>query len=186
MIRISGGTLKGRSLKFDHSSGIRPTTDRVRQALFNILRHKGSDFSPAHKIFMDGFTGTGAVGFEAISHGAKHVLMVDQSREALMRIHQHAAHWKIEQHIQTICTDLLAPPCAPIQADLLFFDPPYRFTAWNNLVTIVQKTGWSHSKSLWIFETDSDHNLPTVCDSLLLIDTRDYGKSRISFWCQNE
>lgn len=121
IIRIIGGTHRGRKLKVPDVTGLRPTPDRVRETLFNWL-------APhiAGARCLDLFAGSGALGFEAQSRGASHVVMVDQSLVAIKVLKEEIEMLKAEniEAYQATVPDQLRPPTKPF--DVVFLDPPYQ------------------------------------------------------------
>jgi 16S rRNA (guanine966-N2)-methyltransferase len=122
-MRVIAGRLKGRRLKAPTWEGLRPTSDKLRETLFNILapRIEGARV-------LDGYAGTGAVGIEAISRGAAHVSFVEQHRRAAALIAQNLAACGVEQGYTIHCADLVAAlgrlP-GEERFDLILLDPPY-------------------------------------------------------------
>ena len=131
-MRITGGTLRGRNLAAPSDMEVRPTSDKVRQAIFNILLHNdfGTGFTLERARVADLFAGTGALGLEALSHGARFCLFVDDSAEsrALIRTNVEAfgltGVTKIWRRDATDMGPLAAGAGGPF--DLVFLDPPYR------------------------------------------------------------
>jgi 16S rRNA (guanine966-N2)-methyltransferase len=124
-MRVIAGSLKGRHLKAPTWDGLRPTSDKLRETLFNILagRIDGARV-------MDGYAGTGALGIEAISRGASHVTFVERDRRARALIAANLTHCGIENGyaiIRASVTQALeVPPGAPLELfDIILFDPPY-------------------------------------------------------------
>jgi 16S rRNA (guanine966-N2)-methyltransferase len=122
-MRIIAGQLKGRRLKAPGWEGLRPTSDKVRETLFNILapRIEGARV-------LDGYAGTGAVGIEAISRGAAHVSFVEQDRRAAALIAQNLAACGVEQGYTIHCGDVvtaLGRLPEEDRFDLILLDPPY-------------------------------------------------------------
>jgi 16S rRNA (guanine966-N2)-methyltransferase len=122
-VRIIAGQFKGRRLKAPTWEGLRPTSDKLRETLFNILapRIDGARV-------LDGYAGTGAVGIEAISRGAAHVSFVERNSRAAALIAQNLAACGVEQGYTIHCGDVVdalgrLPPDA--QFDLILLDPPY-------------------------------------------------------------
>ncbi|MBI2188077.1 MAG: 16S rRNA (guanine(966)-N(2))-methyltransferase RsmD [Acidobacteria bacterium] len=122
-MRVIAGRFKGRRLQTPKWEGIRPTSDRLRETLFNILapRIEGARV-------LDGFAGTGAIGIEALSRGARHVTFVERDRRAAALIAANLARCGIEEGYTIECGDV-APVLrrAPADAgfDLILLDPPY-------------------------------------------------------------
>src|SRR5215467_2901062 len=158
-MRITGGIYGGRRLVAPDDIRVRPTSDRTRQAIFNMLRHKdfGIGFSLEGAAVLDLFAGTGALGIEALSHGARWCLLVDDSAEsrAIQRENVEAlgltGATKIWRRDATDLGPLGAGAGGPF--DLLFLDPPYR----KNLVAPALKSlrdgGWLSPNALAVIET---------------------------------
>jgi 16S rRNA (guanine966-N2)-methyltransferase len=122
-VRIIAGQLKGRQLTTPTWDGLRPTSDRLRETLFNILapRIEGARV-------LDGYAGTGAVGIEAISRGAAHVTFIEQNRRALALIEANLAACRVEEGYTIEGGDLVAVlrrRNANAPFDVVFLDPPY-------------------------------------------------------------
>jgi len=121
-MRIIAGHHKGRTLESPAWDGLRPTSDRLRETLFNILAPRIGAAA-----VLDGFAGTGAVGIEAISRGAAHVTFVDCDRRATDLVARNLARCRIEDGYAIIRADLGSPGThlPPSSFDFIFLDPPY-------------------------------------------------------------
>jgi 16S rRNA (guanine(966)-N(2))-methyltransferase RsmD len=122
-MRVIAGAFKGRRLKPPAWDGLRPTSDKLRETLFNILAPR----VPGARV-LDGFAGTGAVGIEALSRGAAHVTFVDSDRRATALIQQNLASCGVERHysIEQGPIETLLPRLPPGERfDLIVLDPPY-------------------------------------------------------------
>jgi 16S rRNA (guanine966-N2)-methyltransferase len=122
-VRIIAGTLKGRRLKAPTWDGLRPTSDKVRETLFNILagRIEGARV-------LDGYAGTGAVGIEALSRGASAVHFVEKNRRAAALIGENVAACGLQQGYTIDCGDFVSAlrrMPADVRFDLILLDPPY-------------------------------------------------------------
>jgi 16S rRNA (guanine966-N2)-methyltransferase len=120
-IRIIGGKWRGRKLKVPVLSGLRPTPDRVRETLFNWLM---SAIPGAY--CLDAFAGSGALGFEALSRGAAHVVMVDQSTQVVKLLQEELKQFRAD-NAEVYCANVpqqLKKPEKPF--DIVFLDPPYQ------------------------------------------------------------
>ncbi len=122
-MRVIAGRFKGRRLKVPSWEGLRPTSDKLRETLFNILapRIEGARV-------LDGFAGTGAVGVEAISRGAAHVTFIEQDRRAAALIESNLALCGAKQGYTIECGDIvsvLRRTCGDTVCDLVLLDPPY-------------------------------------------------------------
>ena len=184
-MRVSGGKLGGRRLVAPEDARVRPTSDRTRQAIFNILEHRdfGFGFRLEGAAVADLFAGTGALGIEALSRGARFCLFVDDSAEsrALQRENVEAlgltGATKIWRRDATDLGPLGAGAGGPF--DLVFLDPPYR----KNLVPVALKSlrvgGWLNTQSLLVIETAKGETFDA--DGFVRLDARDYGDSEITF-----
>ena len=122
-MRVIAGSLKGRRLKPPTWDGLRPTSDKLRETLFNILAAR-----VAGARFLDGYAGTGAVGIEALSRGAAHVTFIEKNRRATALIEANLADCGVEQGYTIHCGELVAAlRRMPADAgfDLILLDPPY-------------------------------------------------------------
>src|SRR5438477_4958997 len=125
-MRIVGGRLGGRALAAPKSQAIRPTSDRLRESLFNILAHRHGDPASGARA-LDLFAGTGALGIEALSRGAAFALFIDDRAEARALIRENIAALGLGGVVRIFRRDAtklgLAHPIEPFS--LLFLDPPY-------------------------------------------------------------
>jgi 16S rRNA (guanine966-N2)-methyltransferase len=183
-MRIIGGTLKGRTLRTPDGQGTRPTSDRAREALFNILAH--ADWAPPLEgaRVIDAFAGSGSLGLEAISRGATFCLFVETEAAARGCIRDNVEAFQLFGNTRVhrrSATDLGPKPAgvgAPF--NLVFLDPPYRMSlvplALNQLVT----GEWLAPDALVVAETGSDESELTLT-GWDTIDSRIYGAARVSF-----
>ena len=134
-MRVTGGVLGGRKLQVPQESGLRPTSDRVREALGSALQTRDA-FEGAQ--VLDLFAGSGALGLEALSRGASCVIAVDRSRRALQCVRNNALRLGLGERVRSVSVDLLKAPqrtAARLQAlalepyTLVFADPPYAHVA---------------------------------------------------------
>ena len=122
-MRVIAGTFKGRRLKTPAWDGLRPTSDKLRETLFNVVaaRVEGARI-------LDGYAGTGAVGIESLSRGAAHVTFIERDRRAMSLIQSNLAVCGIEQGYTIECGDIasvLARSQGAAEFDLILLDPPY-------------------------------------------------------------
>jgi 16S rRNA (guanine966-N2)-methyltransferase len=122
-MRVIGGEFRSRRLKSIPGLATRPTPDRLRETLFNILapRIKGA-------VFVDAYAGTGAVGIEAISRGAARCVFVENGRQALETIRENLHALGIEGRANVVAGKVVTAISGQ-QADIVFLDPPYEMTA---------------------------------------------------------
>ncbi len=124
-MRITGGTLRSRRFDAPAGSGTRPTTDKVREALFSVLGHHVS-FDGA--VIVDAFAGSGALAFEALSRGADHAFLLEGHRGALRTIAANAKELGLESRLTVLAGDAertMGRIGKPVR--VAFFDPPYDF-----------------------------------------------------------
>jgi len=129
-MRIVAGELRGRRLVAPRRAATRPTTDRVREAVFNAL---GSLGVVDGALVVDLYAGSGALGFEALSRGAEHCTFVERDRAALSAIEANRAELGLRGRTRVVNGDPVTM-AGGVDADLAFADPPYDFDAWPRLL----------------------------------------------------
>jgi len=186
-MRITGGIYKGRKLFSPEGMGTRPTSDRVREALFNILKHRnwGEKIgNPLNgKYVLDGFAGTGALGLESLSHGAKHVLLIEQSSKTLKTINQNIALLKCEKTTTTLKSDITKLKINGIinPWSLIFLDPPYNKNLVPPAIDALEKNNLIDKNALIIIETAKKEKLE-IKESYDLLLSKTYGDTAIHFY----
>lgn len=185
-MRIVGGSLRGLKLAGFDAKGIRPTTDRVREALFNVLAHD-SDLRtdagpcPAGCAVLDVFAGTGALGLEALSRGARHVSFIENDPAAQGLLRQNLTKAKVGEIGRLVGTDALKPDRSRGDpADLVLMDPPYGEGLAGPVLTALRSGGWIAPDALVVVETDRRDALE-VPPGFEVLRHRDYGRTRLSF-----
>jgi len=176
-MRIIAGKYRGKNLITPKTAGIRPTEDRVREAVFSILYSLLGTLT--EKSVLDVFAGTGAFGLEALSRGAKNVCFIDKDVSTLSK---NTALFEKEKHIlQTLRADISNLPCAPSSFDIVFSDAPYDQGLNEKALANLQKKGFLKHGTLCIVETrkTEDLNLP---ENFQCIDERVYGMAKIRFY----
>jgi 16S rRNA (guanine(966)-N(2))-methyltransferase RsmD len=174
-MRIIAGKLRNRTLRA--ASNMRPTSDRVRETLFNILQNEIED-----SIFVDAFAGSGAVGIEAISRGAAMVYFLEMNRKSLK---------VLESNLEDCCeTEKWRIYSVPVQksleflqkenpnVDILFFDPPYDFSGYAELL---ERSGALFPNATHILESSS--RTPVILSPQWNLEKeRKIGETRLSFF----
>ena len=192
-MRITGGTARGRGIAGPKSgcSFIRPTGDRVREALFSILAAEvpGS-------IVLDLYAGTGAFGIEALSREAEAVVFVDQSKRALQLIQANLTGCFAASAVNKVGLfkiDLARPDSitrlhnrlpSGLHFDLIFLDPPYEKKLAAMTLEMVEQSCIVRENGLVIAEERKSEQLPGQCGRLALIDQRSYGETKIWIYRQ--
>ncbi len=189
-MRITGGKLGGRRLEAPGDARIRPTSDRTRQAIFNMLAHKdfGIGFALTGIAVADLFAGTGALGIEALSRGARFSLFVDDHAEsrALIRENVEALALtgvtKIWRRNATDLGPLGAGAGGPF--GLVFLDPPYRMNLIPPALKSLRDGGWLTGNALLMVEMSKGEDIAT--EGFEILDRRDYGETEIAFLTPSE
>jgi 16S rRNA (guanine966-N2)-methyltransferase len=181
-VRITGGQFRGRALAEPPDNRVRPTSDKVRQAIFNILAHNDFGFALDGAKVVDIFAGTGALGLEALSRGGGFALFVDDSAEsrALIRTNVEALNLtgvtKIWRRDAADMGPLGAGAGGPF--NLAFLDAPYRKGLTERALASLAAGGWLAPGALAIAETAADENIATP-DGFTLLDQRAYGETAL-------
>jgi 16S rRNA (guanine966-N2)-methyltransferase len=159
-MRVVGGRLRGRTLAAPKTNTIRPTSDRLRESLFNILAHAYGDPAGGARV-LDLFAGTGALGIEAISRGAAFCLFVDDGAEARALIRQNVEALGLGQVTRVFRRDATklgaAHPVEPF--GLVFLDPPYRKGFAQPALAALRDGGWLVPEALVVVEEAADAEL---------------------------
>ena len=152
-MRVVGGRLKGRNLASPSSREIRPTADRLRESLFNILLHAYDD-PIANARVLDLFAGTGALGIEAISRGAAYTLFVDDGVEARALLRDNVETLGLGGVTRIFRRDATKlGPAHPIEAfSLVFLDPPYGKSLAEKALLSAREGGWLKPNALIVVE----------------------------------
>jgi 16S rRNA (guanine966-N2)-methyltransferase len=190
-MRITGGRFRGRALAAPGDASVRPTSDKVRQAVFNILAHNdfGTGFALESARVVDLFAGTGAMGLEALSRGAFMCLFIDSSAEsrALLRRNVEALALTGATKIWRRDATLLGPTSAGAGGpfNLAFLDPPYRRNLIAPALASLRDGQWLAPDALVVAECarDESSNEQTGFSRL---DSRRYGETEIMFLRVNE
>jgi len=156
-MRIVGGRLRGRALAAPKSQGIRPTADRLRESLFNILMHPYDDPVTGARV-LDLFAGTGALGLEAISRGAAFALFVDDGAEARALLRQNVESLSLAAVTRIFRRDATRlGPAHPLEPfGLAFLDPPYGKGLAEKALASARDGGWLTGDALIVVEEATD------------------------------
>jgi 16S rRNA (guanine966-N2)-methyltransferase len=171
LLRIIGGTWRGRRLRFPASADIRPTPDRVRETLFNWL---GSRVVGAR--CLDPFAGSGALGLEALSRGAAQVQFVERDAHAARELGRLLLEWGAHHAAVRRCDALrfLEERGAPF--DLVFLDPPFRSGLLAAAAERLERRGWLAPQALIYVECGARAELPAVPDRWVLLKSKRAGE----------
>lgn len=179
-MRIVAGVWRGRALVAPPGAATRPTADRVRQALFDMLLHApwgGRDLLEGAAV-LDAFAGTGALGLEALSRGAAHATFLERDRAALAALRANIAACRAADRAAVLAVDATLPPpgrpCA-----LIFLDPPYGQGLVPLALARLDRAGWIAPGALAVAETGRDEviELPGIT-----LAERAHGAARLTVW----
>ncbi len=165
-MRIVGGRHRGRRLAAPPGRATRPTSDRARESLFNILAHGDfGDGDGGAGVFegarvLDAFCGSGALGLEALSRGASHAVLMDNDGAAMAAAQDNAGALGEETRVTCLTRDAVNPPRVPSTngepCGLVFLDPPYGGGLGEKALTALESQGWLARGALCVVETAKD------------------------------
>jgi len=182
-MRIVGGRHRGRRLLAPPGDTVRPTSDRAREALFNILSHGrfAADGIPfAGAAVLDAFAGTGALGLEALSRGAAEAVFIERDPEAVAVLRRNVASLGESARAEILPGDATRPPRAGLRCAVAFVDPPYRSGLAAVALEAIAAAGWLAPAALAIIELGTREELvPPV--GFTFLDERVYGAARLVF-----
>jgi len=182
-IRIVGGIHRGRRLLVPPGDTVRPTSDRAREALFNILSHgnfaaSGTPFADA--AVLDAFAGTGAFGLEALSRGAGTAVFIENCREAMAALRRNVRALDEEDRVQIVAGDATRPLRAAFACAVAFLDPPYGSGLAASALPALAAAGWLAPEALAVVELAAAEQWTPLSDFAPL-DARVYGAARLVF-----
>lgn len=189
-MRIVAGKHRGRAILGPEDESVRPTSDRVRENLFNILAH-GKLAQESVPLLedarvLDVFAGTGALGLEALSRGAAHVVFLDQDLKSLQYVKRNVSALDEEARTTLVQADACASPAPskvrgnPAPRTLLFLDPPYRSGLAAPALAALAAAGWLAPAAIAVVELDGLESF-TAPDGFTIEDERKYGRTKLVF-----
>jgi 16S rRNA (guanine966-N2)-methyltransferase len=183
-MRIIAGAWRGKTLTAPPGSTTRPTADRVRQSLFDMLRHapwSTHDLLDGAQV-LDAFAGTGALGLEALSRGAASATFFERDRAALACLRANVTACGAASRARIIAGDVLHPgPGQP--HSLIFLDPPYGQGLVQRSINILRAEGWLRPGSVVVAESSTtDSDLDSVVETGLLLHHRLQGAAQLHVW----
>ena len=178
-MRIIAGRMKGRKLITPENEAIRPTSDRTRESLFNLLMHGsyGGEHIVERRV-ADLCCGTGALGLEAISRGASECIFIDQDKRSLQLAKDNALHCNVIPSCQFIQSDVSRLPTARTPVALVMMDAPYASPLTLPAFNALKNGNWFEPDALFVVEqqkASTTEELPGA----ELIDERGYGKAKL-------
>ncbi len=181
-MRIIAGKHRGRAIEAPAGDDIRPTADRARQAVFDLLAHHPETAGKllAGAVVLDAFAGTGAMGLEALSRGAAYVTFMDTAAQALSCIRVNVRNLSEGQRSTVLRGDAAKPPRAQQPATLAFLDPPYGKAWADAALEALSAKGWFADGAVVVVEHDADEELD-LPPQFIQFDVRRYGRARFQF-----
>lgn len=183
-MRIISGKYKGQQLTSFSADHIRPTTDRVKESLFNILQTE----IPNAKI-LDLFSGTGNLGIESLSRGAAHVTFVENHPKSLEIIRKNLTKLKVSEPYQIISQDVIkfiSKTSIPQVFDIIFIDPPFTKQMADEVLSTLSQSPLFNDKTLIAIESAKKEKLLLEYPPLYCFDQRVFGDKILSFFKQKE
>ena len=181
-MRIVAGKHRGRRIAAPPGDSVRPTSERAREALFNILAHGRFGLSPIYEDarVLDVFAGTGAFGLEALSRGARFATFIEQDRQAREALAANIKALGEASRTRLLAVDATAPPRSDGPYELVFLDPPYRSGHAAPALEALSRAGWLAPDALIVVElaARSDFEPP---EGFVSLEERRYGAGRLVF-----
>lgn len=181
-MRIISGKYKGRNLVSFKASHIRPTMDRVKETLFNKWMHDIDDV-----MVLDMFAGTGSLGLEALSRGAKHITFVENSHKSVQILKENISLLKVDSSEYNICIKdvlvyLKSYSGPPFQ--LIMIDPPFTEKMAHEVMLAVDQSKVFDETTKIAIESIKQERIDMTYDNLTCYDKLDYGDKSLSFFCK--
>lgn len=178
-MRIVGGSKKGFLLKRPKSAGVRPTTDMIKEALFNILQ------SISGKTFLDVFAGTGSVGIEALSRGASLAVFVEKNVDLARSIRDLVRQLAFEENSRVVSLEMkkgiLQISQLKVKFDYVFIDPPYQKDLIEDTIDRIEKAGLVNGDSVIVIQHSKREPVYFPEGRYCVEDQRNYGDSMLTF-----
>jgi len=180
-VRIISGERKGMALKAVNGMTTRPTTDKVKESLFNII---GPYFSGG--TVLDLFAGSGGLGLEALSRGMEHGIFIEKDSRAFQNLKENISKCRYENCTEVYRNDALRAIKLliknKVQADLIFLDPPYKKQQYYNMVEDIVANQMIHEDGIIVCEHDREVDLPAVFLDFHKVREEEYGSTIISIY----
>ncbi len=179
-MRIISGKARGTKLYTLEGTNTRPTLDRVKESIFNIIQNEIEDAT-----VLDLFAGSGAIGLECLSRGAKRAVLCDKSKEAVQIIKRNVEKTHMEECTKIVNTDFetCLEKLKTEQFDIIYIDPPYATDYISKSLKKIKELGISKKESTVIIETDDEQRILKEIGNIeiKIVDKRKYGRATIIF-----
>lgn len=180
MLRLTGGNYGGRRL-YVPETGVRPATNRVREAVFSTLL---TFFDKGVKgcSVLDLFAGTGSLGIEALSRGAEMVTFVDVKRESIRAIDKNLRILGLSAEVVQSDVRTYLKRKKNIDYDLIFMDPPYRYRDCSHIVSLVKTSSLRQNETILVYERAYEKDPPDLEENALLLKRKKYGQTELLYF----
>ena len=179
-MRIIGGTARGTKLYTLNGENTRPTLDRVKESLFNIIQNEIIDAN-----VLDLFSGSGAIGLEAVSRGARKSILCDKEKQAIEIIRKNVQKTHMEQKVEIYNLDFkkILKEKIKEKQDIIFLDPPYKTDYIAQALELIYEEQLIDAQSIIIIETDEEEKIIKNVDNekFEIYDKRKYGRAYLIF-----
>lgn len=180
VMRIIGGIARGTKLYTLEGENTRPTLDRVKESLFNIIQGKVQE-----SVFLDLFSGSGAIGLEAVSRGAKKTILCDNSKDAIRIINKNVEKTHMQDRVELYNTSFseLLENRIKFKIDIVYIDPPYKTDYIYKSLKILEQKDILNKDNLIILETDEKERILKEIEGInfKIVDQRKYGRANLIF-----
>jgi len=180
-MRVIAGLCRGKGLKSVKGMTTRPTADRVKEAVFNVLNFRVKD-----AVFLDLFAGTGSMGIEALSRGAAAAFFVEKDRKAVHVVRENLINCKLEDKAQVYPLDCFKAlklfKEKNLKFNLVYLDPPYKLQIIDNILESIVNYNLLIDKSIIIAETALDTELSAGINNLKKVREDKYGDTKITYY----
>ena len=181
-MRVITGSARGRQLKSLEGLETRPTADRVKEGIFNIIQ-----FDLEGRRVLDLFAGTGQMGIEALSRGAASAVFIDQRRDAASIIRDNLKITNLTERGRVVCGDSMAYlNSAKEKFDIIFIDPPYAAKLWNGALDTISRFDILSNHGIIICESPMKEEMPEMAPPYRLHRTYRYGSVKITTYRREE
>lgn len=181
-MRVITGTARGRRLKSLEGLETRPTADRVKEGIFNIIQ-----FDLEGRRVLDLFAGTGQMGIEALSRGAASAVFVEQRRDAAALVRENLKLTQLDGQAKVICGDAMAYlASAKEKFDIIFVDPPYAAKLWDSALATISRFDILSNHGIIICESPMEQEMPEMKPPYYLHRTYRYGKIKVTTYHREE
>ena len=186
-MRIISGKFKGKKLIAPAGSQTRPTSDRVKENMFNLLQSVINEMNIAECVVLDLYAGSGALGLEALSRGFQRVFFVENNKEAVLCIQKNLSTFLLQEGVFHICQTsvddffCLKRPILKEKFHLIFADPPYDSSWYLKGLEQIESSNLCHTPCHVVLEMNKSTTIPER-ENWTLTKSRTYGKTKIEIW----